>query len=137
MAYHRAAPAVNLAIHHANVIFGYRLVDAAADIKSGIDPAASFAGRAAQYQSLTAGNRRLARFAPPCTNFAAALALTLLTPQMRQHRDAGRWKFNDFTSMTCCSCNAKFRERVGAAASQSGDCRNRRGLRPNAVLKAS
>lgn len=34
MAYHRAAPAVNLAIHHANVIFGYRLVDAAADIKA-------------------------------------------------------------------------------------------------------
>ncbi len=48
----------NLAIHHASVIFGYRLVDAAADIKAG-DPAASSAGRAGQYQSLTAGNRRL------------------------------------------------------------------------------
>lgn len=96
MAYHRAAPARNLAIHHANVIFGYRLADAAADIKAELIRRRRLRVVPGNTKGLTAGNRRLARFASPCNKFRRAGVDLIRMPQMRQHRDAGRWKFNDF-----------------------------------------
>ena len=96
MAHDRAAPARNLAIHHANVIFGYRLADAAADIKAELIRRRRLRVMPGNTKGLTAGNRRLARFAPPCNKLRRAGVDLIRMPQMRQHRDAGRWKFNDF-----------------------------------------